>query len=281
MCDLTLVSLFDGIGGFPLAFERAGAKTVATVEIDDDAAAVSARHFPNATQFCDVTGVSGDDLRAVGFVPDRGIITAGWPCQDLSVAGRREGLAGARSGLWWEVVRLLDETHARWFVGENVPGLLSSNGGQDMGAVVGALGDLGYGVAYRVLDAQFFGVPQRRRRVFFVGHLGVPWGAPAEVLFECESSIGDFAAGGETGAGVAGSTAWGAGVASRTGGGLAPTLTARYRKGLARMGDDPYVVEDGHDTHTHTHGFDVAGRRDDAESAAGGHLIVGGGSVDR
>jgi DNA (cytosine-5)-methyltransferase 1 len=114
-----------------------------------------------------------------------------------------------------------------------------------------------------VLDAQHFGVPQRRRRVFFVGHLGVPWPAPAEVLFECESGDGDSSAGREAGPGVAGSTAWGAGVASRTGGGLAPTLTARYRKGIGRMGDDPYVVEDGPDTHTHTHNdLDVAGRRE-------------------
>jgi hypothetical protein len=178
--------------------------------------------------------VTGNDLRAVGFVPDRGVITAGWPCQDLSIAGRRAGLEGARSGLWWEVVRLLDETRARWFVGENVPGLLSSNNGQDMGAVVGALGDLGYGVAYRVLDAQFFGVPQRRRRVFFVGHFGVPWAAPAEVLFECESSDGDSAAGRETGQGVTAGIAAGAGVLSYTRaghGGYGPGVGTLQAKG--------------------------------------------------
>ena len=168
MSGLTLVSLFDGIGGFPLAFERAGARTVATVEIDQAAAAISKRHFPHAHQFDDVTKVTGNDLRSVGFVPDRGVITAGWPCQDLSVAGRREGLAGARSGLWWEVVRLLDETRSRWFVGENVPGLLSSNGGDDFAEVLDALNDLGYVVDPDILDAQFFGVPQRRRRVFLV-----------------------------------------------------------------------------------------------------------------
>lgn len=249
---LTLVSLFDGIGGFPLAFERAGARTVATVEIDKPAASISARHFPHAHQFHDVTEVTGDDLRAVGFVPDRGIITAGWPCQDLSVAGRRAGLEGARSGLWWEVVRILDETHSRWFVGENVPGLLSSNDGKDMGAVVGALGELGYGVAYRILDAQFFGVPQRRRRVFFVGHFGVPWSASAEVLFECESGAGDSASGGEAGAGAAGTVAGGAGVLSRTGGGVAPTLVRRYAKGTDSDATDAMVIEDGPDTHTHT-----------------------------
>jgi len=248
---LTLVSLFDGIGGFPLAFERAGATTVATVEIDKAAAAVSARHFPHAHQFDDVTKVTGDDLRAVGFIPERGIITAGWPCQDLSVAGRRAGLGGARSGLWWEVVRLLDECHPKWFVGENVPGLLSSNDGRDMGAVVGALGELGYGFAYRVLDAQFYGVPQRRRRIFFVGHFGEPWSASAEILFELESSGGDSASGSETGAGVAGAVAAGAGVVSRSGGGVVPTVSSKWHKGTGGPSGDEcqnLVL----DTHTHT-----------------------------
>ena len=235
MTDLTVVSLFDGIGGFPEAFRRAGAKTVATVEIDKAAAAISARHFPDATHFDDVTKVTGDDLRAVGFVPDRGIITAGFPCQDLSVAGKRAGLAGSRSGLWWDVVRLLDETRTRWFLGENVPGLLSSNDGRDMGAILGSLAELGYGIAYRILDARHFGVPQRRRRVFIVGHLGEPFTAAAEVLFELESSAGDSAAGGETRPGVADSTAWGAGVASRSGGGASSNADSPIPK---RVGAD-------------------------------------------
>ena len=213
--ELTLVSLFDGIGGFPLAFERAGAKTVATVEIDQAAAAVSRRHFPEAAQFSDVTEVDADDFRAVGFVAERGIITAGWPCQDFSVAGRRAGLAGARSGLWWEVVRLLADCKPRWFIGENVPGLLSSvcqpecaggcmaTHGGAMGAVLGSLAELGYGVAYRVLDAQHFGVPQQRKRVFIVGHLGGPFGAAAQVLLEPEGGGGHSPSGREAGPGVA------------------------------------------------------------------------------
>lgn len=126
MPDLTLVSLFDGVGGFPLALQRCGVKLKATVEIDKAAAAVSARHFPGVAQFSDVKEVGGDELRAAGFVPERGIVTAGWPCQDFSVAGRRAGLAGERSGLWWQVYRILDELRPKWFIGENVPGLLSS-----------------------------------------------------------------------------------------------------------------------------------------------------------
>ena len=278
MSGLTVLSLFDGVGGFPLALQRAGAEVVATVEIDPPAAAVSGKHFPNATQFRDVTKVSGDDIRAAGFVPDRGVATAGWPCQDFSVAGRRAGLAGARSGLWWEVVRVLAELRPRWFIGENVPGLLSSvcqcpgddtcvinnradecgdwcpvkpstdvssgrfrragrqryvwvahiphtprggacaggcmhaHGGA-MGSVLGSLGELGYGVAYRVLDAKYFGVPQQRRRVFIVGHLGAPWGAPTEVLLEPQGSSRDSAAGNHAGQGATGVAAGSVGAA--------------------------------------------------------------------
>ena len=169
MTDLTAVSLFAGVGGFDLAMERQGIKVVAAVEIDKNARGILARQFPNTKLFNDVTEVTGDDLRSAGFIPERGIITGGFPCQDLSVAGKRAGLAGGRSGLFWEIVRLLDELAPAYFVLENVPGLLSSNGGRDMATVIGALAERGFGVSWRVLDAQHFGVPQRRRRVFIVG----------------------------------------------------------------------------------------------------------------
>ena len=172
MSDLTAVSLFAGVGGFELAMQRNGIKTVATVEIDKNARGVLERQFPDATHFTDVTKVTGNELRAAGFIPSRGIITGGFPCQDVSVAGKRAGLAGKRSGLYWEIIRLVEELSPAYIVLENVPGLLSSNGGQDMGTVIGALSTRGYGVSWRVLDAQYFGVAQRRRRVFIVGYLG-------------------------------------------------------------------------------------------------------------
>ena len=172
MTNLTAVSLFAGVGGFDLAMQRNGIKTVATVEIDKNARGVLQRRFPDATHFEDVTKVTGDELRAAGFIPSRGIITGGFPCQDLSVAGKRAGLAGKRSGLYWEIIRLVEELSPAYLVLENVPGLLSSNGGRDMGTVIGALSTRGYGVSWRVLDAQYFGVAQRRRRVFIVGCLG-------------------------------------------------------------------------------------------------------------
>lgn len=198
MTDLTAVSLFAGVGGFDLALEQNGVKVVAAVEIDKHARGVLERRFPDTTLFEDVTEVTGDQLRAAGFVPERGIITGGFPCQDLSVAGKRAGLEGGRSGLFWHIVRLAKELQPKWLILENVPGLLSSNGGQDMGTVLGALGECGYGFAYRVLDAQYFGVPQRRRRVFIVCCLGDSGGAPAEVLALSEGVCGYFEAGGKS-----------------------------------------------------------------------------------
>ena len=182
MKQLTAVSLFAGVGGFDLALERSGVKVVASVEIDPKASAILAKQFPNSKLFNDVKGVTGEQLIGAGFDPRNGIITGGFPCQDLSMAGKRAGLGGARSGLFWEICRLLDETKAQYFILENVPGLLSSNKGKDMAAVLEALVERGYRVAYRVLDAQYFGVPQRRRRVFIVGCLGNSGGSPEQIL---------------------------------------------------------------------------------------------------
>lgn len=182
---LTGVSLFAGVGGFDLAMQRQGVKVVASVEIDKKCNEVLAKHFPNAKQFTDVTEVKGEDLINAGFTPSKGIITGGFPCQDLSVAGKRAGLAGERSGLFWEIARLVDETQTEYFIIENVPGLLSSNKGADFGVVIGTMADLGYSLGWRVLDAQHFGVPQRRRRVFIVGRRATSGGV-AEILFKSE-----------------------------------------------------------------------------------------------
>ena len=186
MDKLTGVSLFAGVGGFDLAMERNGVDVVANVEIDKQCQKVLAKHFPNAKQFSDITDVKGSDLIAAGFKPNRGIITGGFPCQDLSVAGKRRGLAGERSGLFWEIARLIEETQTEWFILENVPGLLTSNKGQDFGVVIGTMADIGYSLAWRVLDAQHFGVPQRRRRVFIVGRRTGDGLSAAEVLFKSE-----------------------------------------------------------------------------------------------
>ena len=153
-----------------------------------------AQHFPDATQFTDVTTVKGEDLINAGFTPSTGIITGGFPCQDLSVAGKRAGLAGERSGLFWEIARLVEETQTEYFIIENVPGLLSSNNGKDFGVVLGTMADLGYSLGWRVLDAQYFGVPQRRRRVFVVGRR-TPNSSVAEILFKSEGLRRDLTQG--------------------------------------------------------------------------------------
>jgi DNA (cytosine-5)-methyltransferase 1 len=166
--------------------ERNGVDVVANVEIDKACQSVLAKHFPNAKQFSDITEVKGSDLIGAGFKPRSGIITGGFPCQDLSVAGKRRGLAGERSGLFWEIARLIEETQTEWFILENVPGLLTSNKGKDFGVVIGTLADIGYSSSWRVLDAQHFGVPQRRRRVFIVGRRTGDGLSSAEVLFKSE-----------------------------------------------------------------------------------------------
>jgi DNA (cytosine-5)-methyltransferase 1 len=171
-------SLFSGVGGFDLAFERAGMSCAWQCEIDPKASAVLARHWPGVPNIGDVR-----DVRA-GNVEPVDLVCGGFPCQDLSVAGKRAGLAGKRSGLWFEFARVIDELEPRWVVAENVPGLLSSDRGRDFAVIVQWLAERGYGVAWRVLDAQYFGVAQRRRRVFIVASFGS--GRAAEVLFERE-----------------------------------------------------------------------------------------------
>jgi DNA (cytosine-5)-methyltransferase 1 len=184
---ITGVSLFAGVGGFEIAMRNHNVKVVASVEIDKNCQSVLRRHFPESKIFDDVTQVKGSDLVEAGFDPSAGIITGGFPCQDLSVAGKRAGLAGARSGLFWEIARIVEETQTEYFVLENVPGLLSSNGGKDFGIVLGEMAQLGYRVGWRVLDAQYFGVPQRRRRVFIVGSRSGDAERIGKVLFERNS----------------------------------------------------------------------------------------------
>ncbi|CAB5216926.1 Dcm Site-specific DNA methylase [uncultured Caudovirales phage] len=126
----------------------------------------------------------------LALFPNEESLGGGFPCQDVSVAGNRAGLDGARSGMFWHIVRLIRELEPRWVVLENVPGLLNSQQGRDMGTVLGALANCGYGFAYRVLDAQYFGVPQRRRRVFIVAGRRAGTAdsiGPAQILFEPES----------------------------------------------------------------------------------------------
>jgi DNA (cytosine-5)-methyltransferase 1 len=173
-------SLFAGIGGFDLAAERAGMEVAWQSEIDRHASQVLEARF---------TAPNYGDIHDLTEPPAVDVLTGGFPCQDYSVAGTRGGLAGDRGALWWEYLRLITQLNPTWVVGENVPGLLSSRNGRDFETIVGSLTECGYGVAWAVLDAQHFGVAQRRRRVFIVGHSG---GDPRpEILALSEGMFGD------------------------------------------------------------------------------------------
>lgn len=189
---LTYASTFAGIGGFDLAFDRAGMAPTVQVEIDPKCLTVLDQHWPAVPKHEDITDVTGADIGR----PD--IICGGFPCQDTSIAApHRKGLAGTRSSKYHEFRRLIEEhlrladaAGARWVVIENTPGLLKTNGGQDFATVLRGLEELGYGWAYRVLDSRHLGTPQRRQRVIVVGHRGGDPGPAGQVLDLAEDSSG-------------------------------------------------------------------------------------------
>lgn len=173
-----------------MAWKALGWWPVAFSEIAPFPCAVLSHHYPDVPNLGDMAEVDGRLFRGVD------LLVGGTPCQEFSIAGKRSGLEGARSGLAREFVRILEEAGPRWFVWENVPGVLSVNGGRDFGKLLTEMGERGYGLAWRVLNASFFGVPQHRRRVYVIGYFG-DWRPAAEVLFERESLQGDIAQGGE------------------------------------------------------------------------------------
>jgi DNA (cytosine-5)-methyltransferase 1 len=164
MSALRVASFFSGIGGFDLAFEQVGCQVVFQCERDSFCQKVLRKHWPGVPLASDIRAVEPD------AIPGADIWCGGFPCQDLSLAnqGKRLGLEGKRSGLFTRFAELASEARPKWLVIENVPGLLNSGDGQDFKYVVQTLDDLGYFVAWRVLDAKYFGTPQRRRRVFLV-----------------------------------------------------------------------------------------------------------------
>ena len=206
------ISLFSGIEAASVAWEHLGWEPVAFSEIEPFCCKLLAARFPNVPNLGDITGIDWkevvDDLGAVDLV------VGGSPCQSFSVAGKREGLRGA-SGLMYEYIRAVQELRPAWFVWENVPGALTVEGGRAFGQLLGEMGDLGYGLAWRVLDAQFFNVAQRRERVFLVGHLGDM--SSAEVLFDDEGLRRDFKTGRKKGEGSTTDAEDGTGAADREG----------------------------------------------------------------
>jgi len=181
--ELTHGSLFAGIGGFDLGFEQAGIPTLWQVENNWFCQSVLRTHFPEAKLYGDIRTLDPAVLEPVD------IISGGVPCQDWSIANaQRRGLEGNDSGLFFEFVRIVAALRPPWVVFENVPGLLSAHAGRDFAIVLRSLADLGYGLAWRVLDSRFFGVAQRRRRVYLVGSRGNL--RAAQVLFDTEGGCG-------------------------------------------------------------------------------------------
>jgi DNA (cytosine-5)-methyltransferase 1 len=232
-------SFFSGVGGLDLGFERAGIETVSVSEIDPYANSVLAERFPGAPNLGSITEINADDI------PEADIWSGGFPCQDLSVAGKRAGFSGKRSSLAFTFLDLVEQRRPRWLVLENVPGLLTSNDGRDFLRLLREMDDIGYYVSWRSLNAKYFGVPQRRSRVFVVAHLEP--GRTEQVLFECEGGCGHLApsskARKETSSSYAGSTSgdrWLTNIGTIIGA-AANADRMREADGLARRMDDSII----------------------------------------
>jgi DNA (cytosine-5)-methyltransferase 1 len=190
------LSVCSGIEAASVAWHELGWEPVAFSEIEPFPSAVLAHHYPSVPNWGDMTKFKEwPDA-------DVDVLVGGTPCQSFSVAGLRKGLDDPRGNLMLTYLAIANKYRPEWLVWENVPGVLSSNGGRDFGTFLGGLGELGYGFAYRILDAQYFGVAQRRRRVFVVANAR-DWRRAAAVLFERHSMSGNPAPRREAGKGVA------------------------------------------------------------------------------
>ena len=228
------LSVCSGIEAATVAWHHMGWTPVAFSDIEPFPSAVLAHHYPSVPNLGDMTKFEEWNLEPID------LLVGGTPCQSFSVAGLRKGLTDPRGGLMLTYLEIARRYRPRWVVWENVPGVLSSNRGRDFGAFLGALGELGYGFAYRVLDAQWFGVAQRRRRVFVVGHIR-DWRRAAAVLFERESVRRDTPPSREARKGIAAIIEDGAPV-----GGIpdvAETLIATDHKGPGHNRDHNFVAQ--------------------------------------
>ena len=263
MAELTLGSLFDGLGGWQLAAFHNGVRPVWSSEIEAFPMAVTKKHFPDTLQLGDINKLNGAEI------PPVDIICAGSPCQGLSISGKKKGLNDERSGLFRQAINIVREMRnstngefPKFFIWENVPGAFSTNNRHDFKAVLqeiteteipipasgqwaesGMVRSRKCDVAWRVLDAQYWGVPQRRKRIFLVADFRNQQSRNTEVLFEPESVSGDIESGGKEGQGAA------TGVENNTGitSSFEPGITARDGRKLshevsttlrANMGDN-------------------------------------------
>lgn len=237
---MKFVSLFAGVGGFDLGLERSGHTCIGQVEIDKNARAVLEEHWPNVPKHDDVT-TAIDWADQIGITGSVDLVVGGFPCQDVSVAGRRAGLAGKRSGLFFDALAFATHVKAKTLILENVPGLLSSNQGRDFGVILTELADAGYSnIEWRVLDSQFFGVPQRRRRIFIVASTGSERFRP--VFAERSDSAGDFKESNKPSKSIAGAASKGARVYGQTGYGDYGLGVKTLNASMHKRPDDSVVV---------------------------------------
>ena len=180
------LSVCSGIEAATVAWHDMGWKPIGFSEIEKFPSQLLQHHYPHVTNYGDMT-----KFKEWNINDTVGLLVGGTPCQSFSVAGLRKGLEDPRGNLMLTYLGIANHFKPKWLLWENVPGVLSSNGGEDFACLLKGMAELGYGFAYRVLDAQHFGVPQRRRRVFVVGCLG-NWRSAAKVLFESESLCRDI-----------------------------------------------------------------------------------------
>jgi DNA (cytosine-5)-methyltransferase 1 len=223
---MRFLSVCSGIEAASVAWNPLGWKAAAFSEIEPFPCAVLAHHYPDVPNRGDMTKFEEWPLEPID------LLCGGTPCQSFSVAGLRKGLDDPRGNLMLTFGAIAARYRPRWLVWENVPGVLSSNGGRDFGSFLGMLGQLGYGFAYRVLDAQYFGLAQRRKRVFVVGCLG-DWRSAAAVLFERHSLQGHPAPSRQAREGIAAATAPGVAFGGNNTSGAIDTAAGLNAKGGA------------------------------------------------
>ena len=243
---MNYLSLCSGIEAATVAWHPLGWQPAAFSEIEKFPSAVLAHHYPTVPNLGDMTKFTDwPSLTDEKNNQSIDLLVGGTPCQSFSVAGLRKGLADPRGNLMLTYLAIARKYRPRWLVWENVPGVLSSNGGRDFGTFLGGLAECGYGFAYRVLDAQYFGLAQRRRRVFVVGHSGGCWQRAAAVLLERESLRGDSAPSREAGEAASAIVSSGPPGSRRDDEvSLVPTLTRHH--GRMNGTDEAFVLQAGH-----------------------------------
>ena len=231
-----VASFFAGIGGFDLGCERAGMEVVFQCEVNKFCQQVLNKHWPNVPLHSDIKTLEAKSI------PEANIWCGGFPCQDVSLAnqGKRKGLKGERSGLFYTYASLVRERKPDWLIIENVPGLLNSHNGADFGTLITTLDELGYGVSWRVFDAKYFGTPQRRRRVYIVASYGDM--RSARVLFDDRSNP----------------------VTDKSGRGERSNFAPEVGEGLSRT--DVFSIQHASIGRKHTAGPQAKGYRNDGET---------------